>query len=322
MNILYSENPLVSIIIPVFNVQSFISECIESVIKQSYSNLEIILINDGSLDNSGAICEEYALKDNRIKVIHKENGGLSDARNVGLDSAQGAYISFVDSDDVIDANFVQVLISLLLNSEASISICDYSLFSTCLPESPSQHDSCFQLFTGQYMLENLYSKKWVPKNVIAWNKLYKRSVWKELRYPEGVIHEDEYVIHHIYDQVDQVAYSPIPLYYYRQREASITKEISAKRIGDIVQLFNVREIYFKDRGYDLLVKENKKAKFLNIAILAVTNRNENLRDLLKQNLSTVLRLPNIPFKMKCSCALLVVFPSLFWILKSFKQKIG
>jgi len=321
MNILYSENSLVSIIIPVYNVQSFISECIESVIKQSYSNLEIILINDGSSDSSGTICEEYAQQDKRIKVIHKQNGGLSEARNLGLDKAQGAYISFVDSDDVIDANFIQVLISLLLNSEASIALCDYTLFSTNLPQS-APNDDCFQLYTGHYMLENLYNKKWVPKNVIACNKLYERSVWEELRYPKGLIHEDEYVIHHIYDQVDQVAYSPIPLYYYRQREASITKEISAKRIDDIVQLFNVREVYFKDRGYDLLVKENRKAKFLNIAILAVTNRNESLRDLLKQNLSTIIRLPNIPFKMKCSCALLVVFPSLFWILKNFKQKIG
>jgi len=315
-------NPLISIIIPVYNVADFLPACIESVIHQEYRELEIILINDGSSDNSGAICDNYAQQDKRIKVIHKQNGGLSEARNLGLDKAQGAYISFVDSDDVIDEKFIQVLISLLLNSKASIALCDYTLFSTNLPQSALNFDDCFQLHTGHYMLENLYNKKWVPKNVIACNKLYERSVWEELRYPKGLIHEDEYVIHHIYDQVDQVAYSPIPLYYYRQREASITKEISAKRIDDIVQLFNVREVYFKDRGYDLLVKENRKAKFLNIAILAITNRNEILRDLLKQNLSTVLRLPNIPFKMKCSCTLLVVFPSLFWILKNFRQKIG
>ncbi|MEN5380465.1 glycosyltransferase family 2 protein [Sphingobacterium kitahiroshimense] len=315
-------NPLISIIIPVFNVADYLPACIESLIHQEYRELEIILINDGSSDNSGAICDRFAQKDTRIKVIHKQNGGLSEARNLGLDKAQGSYISFVDSDDVIDKKFIQTLVSLLLNSEASIALCDYTLFSTKIPQAAPSCSDTFQLYTGHYMLENLYNKKWVPKNVIACNKLYERSVWEELRYPKGLIHEDEFVIHHIYDQVDQVAYSPIPLYYYRQREASITKEISAKRISDIVQLFNIREVYFKDRGYDLLVKENRKAKFLNIAILAVTNRNEILRDLLKQNLSTVLRLPNIPFKMKCSCALIVVFPSLFWKLKNFKQKIG
>lgn len=315
-------NPLVSVIIPIYNVELYLRDCLDSVIGQSYSNLEIILVNDGSLDRSVEICTEYAKKDMRLKIINKVNGGLSSARNIGLDLAKGDYISFVDSDDVINENFIKILISLLLNSEASISICDYSLFSTQLPQSASNYDGCFQLFTGQFMLENLYTKKWVPKNVIAWNKLYKKSVWEGLRYPEGVIHEDEYVIHHIFDQVDQVAYTFAPLYYYRQREASITKEISSKRIDDIVQLFNLRAVYFKDRGYDLLVQENSKAKFLNIAILAVTNKNESLRDLLKQNLSTILRQSNIPFKMKCSCALLSVFPGLFWTLKNFRQKIG
>jgi glycosyltransferase involved in cell wall biosynthesis len=315
-------NPLVSVIIPIYNVELYLRDCLDSVIGQSYGNLEIILVNDGSLDRSAEICTEYAKKDVRVKIINKLNGGLSSARNIGLDSAQGDYISFVDSDDVINENFIQILISLLLNSEASISICDYSLFSTHLSQSASNYDGCFQLFTGQFMLENLYSKNWVPKNVIAWNKLYKKSVWEGLRYPEGVIHEDEYVIHHIFGQVDQVAYTCAPLYYYRQREASITKEISSKRINDIVQLFNLRAVYFKDRGYDLLVKENSKAKFLNIAILSVTNKNENLRSLLKQNLSAILWQSNIPFKMKCSCALLSVFPGLFWTLKNFRQKIG
>src|SRR5690606_12518940 len=147
-----SRIPLVSIIIPVYNVELYLRECLDSVCRQTFRNLEIILINDGSPDHSGEICEEYSSQDERIKVIHKKNGGLSDARNAGLNIATGDYIAFIDSDDVIDQDFIQILLEVLLNSGASISMCDYITFSTGVQIAHQKYTNSFKLYTGAYML--------------------------------------------------------------------------------------------------------------------------------------------------------------------------
>jgi|GEM_PF-853390 Glycosyltransferases involved in cell wall biogenesis len=319
-SVLYMK-PLVSIIIPVYNVAEFLPACIDSVICQSYKEIEILLINDGSSDGSGGICEEYAKRDGRIRVIHKENGGLSDARNVGLDNARGEYFSFIDSDDVINEMFIMILLNTLSRSEASISMCDYAVFSTILPQILHTENDAFELYTGEYMLNNLYSKQWVPKNVIACNKLYKRSIWEDLRYKVGVLHEDEYVIHHLYSNVESVAYCPVKLYYYRQREASITKEISSKRIHDLLAIFDLRAAFFKERGYDHLISENAAAKLLNIVLLAISYNNVEPQLLIKQNLWEILKQPNISFKLKFSSVILATFPKIFWTVKNLKRAV-
>lgn len=318
MNTHDSQTPLVSIIVPIYNVEDYLRECIESVINQTYRNLEIILVDDGSPDNSGNICEEYAKQDNRIRVIHKENGGLSDARNAGLDRANGAYISFVDSDDVVNENFIQVLLFNLMDSEASIAICDFAAFSSELPVS-GVPDKKVELYTGEYMLNSLYAIKWVPKCVVAWNKLYKRSVWDGLRYAVGVLHEDEYIIHELYAKVPSVIYCSATLYYYRQRESSITKEISPKRIQDILAIFDLRTIFFKERGYNNLIAQNARAKLLNIALLAITYNNKSTRQLLVENLPAILKQKNVPLKIKCSCVILSIFPTMFWRIKNLRK---
>ena len=139
-------NPLISIIIPVYNVEKYLSECIESVINQTYKNLEIILVNDGSTDSCPQICEEYAAKDNRIKVIHKKNGGLSDARNIGLKQATGALISFVDSDDLLSLDFCQRLLDALIESDADIVECDFVKFEEETEEINEVEETDFELF--------------------------------------------------------------------------------------------------------------------------------------------------------------------------------
>ncbi|WP_053003635.1 glycosyltransferase family 2 protein [Sphingobacterium sp. Ag1] len=316
------NDPLISIIIPVYNVEAYLRACLDSVIQQTYSRLEVILVNDGSTDGSGKICVEYSEQDQRIKVVNQANGGLSAARNKGLDCATGAYISFIDSDDVIDPNFVYILYQLLVDSAASISMCSYATFTAAVPAHHhlSDHRIAIEVYSGDYMLNNLYNKDWVPKNVIACNKLYHSSVWEGVRYQIGVLHEDEYIIHELYARTPRIAYTPASLYYYRQREASITKEISGKRIDDTLAIFDLRSSYFKRNGYTHLVENNDKAKVLNIALLATTYNNVRTRQLLKQYLSTVLRQGNIPLKMKFSCIFIVCFPKLYWAVKSLKKK--
>jgi glycosyltransferase involved in cell wall biosynthesis len=313
--------PLVSIIVPVYNVAEFLPACIDSFVCQTYQNLEILLINDGSYDNSGEICDEYAKKDLRIKVVHKENGGLSDTRNIGLDIAEGEYISFIDSDDIIHKQFIDTLLGILIASKAEISMCDYTKFSNILPTTLCNNKEDFEIHSGEYMLNNLYTKHWVPKNVIACNKLYSRKVWESLRYTVGVLHEDEYIIHELYANVQKVAYCQLRLYYYRQRHSSITNEISSKRIHDTLNIFNNREVFFRQHGYNHLIQLNSQAKLLNVVLLATSYKNSETEELLRKNLRSILKQPNISSKLKCSSMILVAFPKLFWAVKRLKRAV-
>lgn len=213
---------MISIIIPVYNVERYLPKCIESVINQSYSNLECILIDDGSCDSSGYICDLYAKSDNRINVIHKSNGGLSSARNAGLEMASGSYVMFIDSDDFIDQHMVSVLYDLLKQNQAdmsmcSLSYCDENGVDYEYTESPVLNEK----LNRQAIIDKLFE----PRNwfyVVACNKLYRKSIWENLRFREGIIHEDEAIAHHIFMNVDTVVSTSKQMYHYRQRKGSIT----------------------------------------------------------------------------------------------------
>ncbi|MEI7668283.1 MAG: glycosyltransferase family A protein, partial [Erysipelotrichaceae bacterium] len=162
---------LISVIVPVYNVEKYIDRCVSSILNQTYKNLDIILVDDGSQDKSGQICDEYALKDNRIKVLHKSNGGLSDARNKGIELSKGEYISFVDSDDTISNNFIDKLYNLCVNYSSDISMCYFKQFTSEISFN-REHESRIDIFTNIQMLENLINEKYV-QSTVAWNKLYK-----------------------------------------------------------------------------------------------------------------------------------------------------
>lgn len=214
--------PLVSIIIPIYKVEPYLRQCLDSVINQTYTNLEIILVDDGSPDNSPQICDEYATKDNRIVVIHKENGGLSDARNVGLDICKGEYISFVDSDDWVENAYIKVLYEILKKENADISICTYNSFidgSAPTPIHPSNQQKSF-LWDSHETLIRLCKEETVGL-IAAWGKLYKRQLFEYIRFPKGKLYEDAYVNYKLYSQCEKICYTSTPLYYYRIRNGSI-----------------------------------------------------------------------------------------------------
>ena len=175
------ENDLISIIIPVYNVEKYINKCLESVINQTYRNLEIILVDDGSEDKSGKICEEISIKDNRIRVIHKENGGLSDARNIGLDNSNGEYIAFIDSDDFIERDMIEFLYYNINKYDADISICSNYIFD---------EEECIDNSTKEI---KVYNRLEILKEVLldekirsyAWNKMYKRDLFYNIIFPKG-----------------------------------------------------------------------------------------------------------------------------------------
>ena len=265
------EKALISIIIPVYKVEKYLEKCIQSVINQTYENLQIILVDDGSPDNCGKICDEYAQKDHRIEVIHKSNGGLSDARNKGLEIAKGEYIGFVDSDDYIEADMYEVLYNLLKQYNADVSICNF-----------------YTVSQGKIAIKNAengikeYNRIEILKEVLldnniqsyAWNKLYKKELFDEIKYPVGKKYEDIGTTFYLLEKCNKVVVTGKSEYYYINRQDSIVNNVTESTITDYIELImqrydyieeNIKELssYNKDYLKRILKTAEKDIKSLN-----------------------------------------------------------
>lgn len=226
---------MISIIIPVYNVSKYLDECLKSVVGQTYKNIQIILVNDGSTDNSGAICEEWKKKDDRIEVIHKANGGLSSARNVGIEKAQGEYLMFVDSDDIISFNLCELLYNLLIENDADLAICNaLHIFNDTKVEFQIDDKIEICCFNRNEAICNLwYQKVFLPS---AWGKLYKKELFDNIRFTEGIIFEDIDIMHEIFYLCDKIVYTNDPGYGYVHHENSITTKKYALRDNVILDI--------------------------------------------------------------------------------------
>lgn len=222
---------LISVIIPVYNVQAYLVRCVDSVINQSYDNLEIILVDDGSLDNSSQICDELALKDRRIKVIHKTNRGLSDARNVGLEKSVGDYILFIDSDDFIHQKMVEKMYGIIQKNETDIVVC--GIFRTD-GEVHKAIDFGYlndvPVVSSQVALQDILSYKCT---IAAWNKLYKRSCIGDTRFIVGRYNEDLPFLFELFNKNLRISYITEPLYYYFFNPNGITGKFSGKLLDGL-----------------------------------------------------------------------------------------
>jgi len=187
----------ISVIVPVYNVEQYLERCIDSIINQTYKNLEIILVNDGSTDNSGQLCDELAKKDDRIRVIHKKNGGLSDARNVGVDEAKAELIGFIDSDDYIDEDMYELLINNLKAANADLSMCGHYDVYNNVPEAQVVDKKTWELSPREAIKMVMEAK---ILSVTAVNKLYKKSLFSELRFEIGKIAEDAFIMIKLLDK--------------------------------------------------------------------------------------------------------------------------
>ena len=240
---------LISIVVPVYNVQEYLEECVFSIIAQTYSRLEIILVNDGSTDESGLLCEKISQKDSRIKVLHKENGGLSDARNVGVACAGGEYIVFVDSDDVVHPQMIQILYEEMIKNNAELSFCAHRKIQSIEEISFQKNISIIEnnVMSGIQCIENMYSDLSIDM-VVAWNKMYKREYLVNHPYPLGRIHEDEFITYKVLFPLQRCVYIKSQLYYYRQRKDSITQQKFNLRELDLLDAYEERKNYFKSKG--------------------------------------------------------------------------
>lgn len=210
-------NKLVSIIVPVYKVEKYLSKCIDSLINQTYKNIEIILVDDGSPDNCGKICDEYASKDERIKVIHKENEGLSAARNDGMDICTGEYVTFVDSDDYISYSFCEDLMNAINENNADIAICNIKKFIDGESVKEEKIDLETKVYTFKETIYNLISLG--DYYDCAWGKIYSKKVLEGLYFPVGRIWEDSATTYKLYHKANKVAVINAKHYYYLTKRA-------------------------------------------------------------------------------------------------------
>ena len=252
------EKDLISVIVPVYNVEKYLEKCVNSIINQTYKNLEIILVDDGATDNSGKMCDEFAKKDSRIKVIHKENGGSADARNSGLDKVTGKYILFVDSDDCLNKKMIEILHNEIIKESRDIVLCEY--------EKVNENDIEFEKEIETYKILN-HTKESIfelyygmghkhEKVVVPWGKLYKKELFDGIRYPKGRKGEDELTLYKVFYKANNIVEINAKLYYYLQREGSLSSDWYIKPRHYMVDALEEEIKFFvnkKEERYQVLV---------------------------------------------------------------------
>lgn len=211
--------PLISVIVPIYKVEPYLKKCVDSILTQTYKNLEIILVDDGSPDNCGAICDEYAAKDSRIRVIHKPNGGLSDARNAGMKIMTGQYVAFVDSDDWIEPNMYSSLLGLITRFEADMAFGgvadDLETDGNVTTVRTSDYSATLFAEDKISAMRRYFHGSWA-----AWDKLYKAELFEGIVYPVGEINEDEAIVLHLLNRCERVCYTNEIFYHYMRRIGS------------------------------------------------------------------------------------------------------
>lgn len=235
------NQPLISVIIPCYKVEQYLPKCIDSIIAQTYENLEIWLVDDGSPDRCGEICDKYAEKDKRIKVIHKENGGLSDARNAAIDICNGEYLTFVDSDDTVSPDHVEILYNLAQKYHSLLTVSQWQTFregKRLKIKQKKQKEICYG--TPQEAVTAMFYQKEFDNAV--WGKMYHRSLFSNIRFPKGLIFEDDYTVYRLMFSSNKVAYTNKITYYYLLRADSIEGEtFSEKKMDSALAVFKSME---------------------------------------------------------------------------------
>lgn len=244
----------ISVIVPVYKVEEFLSRCVDSILCQSYTDFELILVDDGSPDRCGEMCDDYARQDSRIHVIHQENGGLSAARNSGIDwvfaNSTSRWLAFVDSDDWVHPDFLRVLYETAEQTLCKISVCDF--FRTSGEHFPEQpFHSAMRIAAGDFYCGDYQN----GQTAVAWNKLYHKSLFKNLRYPVGKLHEDEFTTYQAVYQAGTVGVTPMVLYAYYQNPGGIMKSPWSPRRMHTLEAFEQQIAFAQSRGDERLLKK-------------------------------------------------------------------
>ena len=295
-------NDLISVIIPVYNVAPYVDRCIESVIKQTYTNIEILLIDDGSTDESGQICDRYQKVDKRIQVYHKKNGGLSYARNYGIDRASGKYITFIDSDDYVSKQYVFYLYTMIKKYDADLSICAYKEsrqdnYEFCDNRNIEECIDQKEAFT-RYCYQNQIAQN-------AWGKLYAKFIFHELRYPLKKLYEDEAIFYKVLDQCKKIVVGSGAHYLYYKRNDGIIRGKFVDQKYDYVNSTKEVVNYIQKKYPDIYVGALSKLLWSCLHIwVQIPNKNispqayKEIQYLIKKYRRVVLKYPMVRKKNK------------------------
>lgn len=249
-----------SIITPIYNVEQYLEETLNTVLNQTFSDFELILVDDGSTDLSGKICDKYAEKDKRIRVIHKKNEGVSEARNNGIAFAKGEYIGFVDSDDIIEPCMYEIMINAAEKYNCEIIQCEHNRDSILsnLDYKLIEGEN-FEVNSGEKVVRDIFIKKGGRcTNILAlWSKIYKRELFEEIIFPPGKVYEDEARTYQIILKAKRVGELNLPLYHYVKRDNSIITGIAVHKCLDKAWALKDRMEFFRGKDQDLFIKSEK-----------------------------------------------------------------
>lgn len=259
------SNILISVILPIYKVEKYLQRCVESIINQTYTNLEIILVDDGSPDGCPAICDDYATKDQRVKVVHKKNGGLSEARNAGTMCANGEYIAYVDPDDVVSSDYIEYLYRLTENGQYDISGCDFFRGSASSPVFENQDEDSIIVLDGKDACGRIFSDAYL-RTVVAWGKLIRTVIAKKYLFPVGRLHEDEATTYKYYFEAENVAFGSKKKYCYFVNENGIMGTEEKQISEDFLWASENRIAFFEAHHRIDLVKAdvNRLFKYLTV----------------------------------------------------------
>lgn len=318
-----------SIIVPVYKVRRYLQRCIESILQQTYTDYELILVNDGSPDGCGSVCDRFAQECDKVKVIHKKNGGLSSARNAGIAAARGEYITFVDADDTIASGTFYYNMRILL-SNPDIDILEYPVTKNY--ESPQSEVLSFnpEKISGNNIFPDWIRRKGY-EHCFSWNKIYRAELFNFIRFPEGEVFEDTYITPMLYESAYNVYYSDCGFYYYYKNEGSITSSYSFKsqyflfkntfalyeKVNDTYRMHDeAKEILLKslDRLTDLHCCSDGKAEEYAKARKMLKGKNIPINELFKMNIPTIKKIKYTIFSLLGAGAHCFVF-------RMFKKKL-
>lgn len=300
--------PLISVIVPCYNVEKYLPRCINSIINQTYNNIEILLVDDGSPDQCGEICEKYAKKDKRIKVIHKNNGGLSDARNVAIDVSTGDYILFIDSDDYVSTNHIEHLYNIIITSQADMAIeWGQTFYEGAIPIIDTLDGKKEVILNPNEALANMFYQKDFDTN--AWAKLYKRILFEGIRYPKGWLYEDLPTTYRLIQRCKKVVFSDYKSYYYLLRSNSI--EGAPFKIQKYESCIKIIQQLEQDRtNMSVSVQKALDCRIVSFAfhiLLEVPNTQNNIRNnllnIIKDKRKSALFNNNARKKVRIACML-------------------
>ncbi len=319
-------NPLISIILPIYNVKTYIPKCMDSIFAQTYENLEIIMIDDGSTDGGGRLCDDYAAKDTRIKVYHKENGGISDARNYGISKVSGEYMSFIDPDDYVDKDYIEYLYSLIRKYDTKMSICQHRVHydDGSLKEYGDRGDE--ELVTEKCLERLLYHD---VIDTAAWGKLYHKSILQNVRYPKGKLYEDTAVTYAFMVECDGIAVGYESKYNYIFHDVSISNSTFKESKFDLIDVTDkmtnaIEETYPSLK--EAAIRRRVYARFATLNFMldvkGYKEKKKEYIDYIKKYKKQVKNNPKTPKRDKLAITLLSMgYPIYRVCWKSYRNKI-